>query len=69
MKQLSKSKEVLWIDTLYRYTYHPGSQLIEIEVKVPNGFWGSSQMVYKRIYFGHVDPIRDAVQFFDESKL
>lgn len=68
MKINTVSKEVTWIDTVFRITKHLGSNLIEIEQLVPNGFWGKSQMVYKRVYMGHIDPLRDAVEFFDNPK-
>ncbi|MES2006889.1 MAG: hypothetical protein V4436_02140 [Patescibacteria group bacterium] len=67
MKENTTSKEYGFLDEYYRVTKYFGSNLVEIEQLVPNGFWGKSQMIYKRIYFGHIDPIQGAVDFFKSS--
>jgi hypothetical protein len=61
------SKEFKFIDTYYRVTKYFGSNLIEISELVPNGFWGKSSMVYKRIYMGHANPLSEALDFFEET--
>ncbi len=68
MKDLKISKEIEWLGNYYRITRHIGSEVIQIEELVKNGFWGKHNMVYKRIYFGHIDPLEEAIKFFKESK-
>jgi hypothetical protein len=69
MKENSISKEFEWLGTYYKVTRHIGSEVIEISEKVPNGFWGKHDLVWKRIYFGHTNPLEEAINFFKNSKL
>ena len=49
----------------YRVTHHIGSELIEIERWLEPKF--GKKRVWKRIYVGHVNPIRMALDFYDKS--
>ena len=63
----SKSIEVRYFSrVLYRYTYHKGSELIEIEMMNKVGFWKKWQWV--RIYLGFPDRLQDALTFYNETK-
>lgn len=68
MKENSVSKEFEFLGSHYRVTRHIGSEVISLDELVPNGFWGKANMVYKRIYMGHTDPLEEALKFFNESK-
>lgn len=61
------SKEFSFLGEYYRVTKFFGSNLIEISRLEQNGFWGRASMVYKRIYFGHANPIKEALDFFEEN--
>lgn len=65
MKELTKSKEIEWLGSTYRITRHIGSEVIEIEERVGT-WWGS---YYKRLYFGHINPLEEALEFFKQSKI
>jgi len=71
MKTKSISKRATHIIDEYRFTFHfmfeGRSGLIEIErFHYKKTFLG--RMTYwKRIYFGHIDPIKQAVEFFDQN--
>lgn len=67
MKETKVSKEFEWLGEYYRVSKYHGSEVMEIEVMVPNGFWGKSNMIYQRIYMGHEQPIEAALNFFKEN--
>jgi len=53
----------------YRYSFHSlldeGSGLLEIEIFVPpRNSWCKER--WQRIYFGHVDPIEEAVRYYNK---
>lgn len=68
MKEKTLSKEFEYIGEYYRVSKHLGTNLIKIEVLVPNGFWGKSDMIYKTIYFGFPQPITEALNFFNKHE-
>lgn len=66
MKEKSKSKEIEWLGSNYEFTVHLGSNVIEIREQVKSGIFNQSYK-WKLIYFGHIDPLSEAVKFFTES--
>lgn len=69
MKDQTTSKTVEFFSRLYRFTYHHGSMLLEIEVMQYKQNWlGKQRAEWKRVYFGHDIPITEAVKFFNEAK-
>lgn len=55
------------IDELYRFTYYSGSMVMKIEV------WEKYYSVFKKdkwktIYFGHSNPISEALKFYEECR-
>ncbi len=49
----------------FKVTHHIGSELIEIERWLEPSL--GKKRTWKRIYFGHVNPIRMALNFYDKS--
>ena len=75
MKTGTTSKTIIHLGGTYRFTYHFGSSVIEIEVfeKLPVNipivglFWSVTQ--WRTIYFGHSTPLREALKFYDEQNV
>lgn len=52
----------------YRVTNHLDAGLIEIEVRTcKSSFFTGKDWYWKRIYFGHPNPIQKALDFYEES--
>lgn len=62
------------LNTRYRITYRGFAQLVEIQELVTLNFWqrrfrtDGQERVWKRIYFGHITPLKKAVQLFEHGK-
>jgi len=61
------TQEIKFIDELYRITYFTGSMVMRIEI------WAKYHTIFKidrwkTIYFGHSDPLRKAIEFYDECR-
>ena len=67
METRSKQTEFKYFD-IYRVSHHIGSELIEIEVKQFKSNWFRGKEYWKRIYFGHPEPIKMALEFYEKSK-
>jgi len=69
MKTDQVSKIVTNIMERYRFTFHPlfngESGLLKIEEFHYKKTFLGKMTYWKRIYFGHDTPIREAIQFFD----
>jgi len=64
MKEL-ESITFEWLSTTYRFTKHNSANITEIEKyvkrKYRKGYWVT-------IYFGHIDPLQEAIKFFEATK-
>lgn len=53
----------------YRATHHIGPEILEIEEQViRKGFFGDNIYEWKRLYFGHTNPLEMALDFFRVSQ-
>ena len=64
MKKNKITEQFEFLDEHFSVTKHFGSELIEISKLEKKRFGG---YYYKTIYFGHVNPIKEALEFFDKS--
>lgn len=67
MKPTEKTIEFKFIHN-YKVTHHIGSELIEIQELVHKKTLFVDKYVWKRIYFGHSNPIQFAIDFYNKSK-
>ncbi len=67
METQKKQIEFKYFD-IYRVSHHIGIELIEIEVKQYKSNWFREKEYWKRIYFGHSEPIKMALEFYEKSK-
>lgn len=68
MKVETRQTEFEFFDR-YRVTHHIGSGLIEIEVyDCVKTILSGKKWFWKRIYFGHSNPIESALEFYQKSR-
>ena len=61
-------KEFKFLGEWYRFGKHHGSELIEIERMEKGSKWGfGAEHVWRRLYFGHAQPLETALAFFKEN--
>lgn len=65
MKQIETTKVYHYLAADYRYTYHFGSAVMEIEVYEKRGIFSPAR--WRRIYFGHDTPLVRAIDFYKEQ--
>lgn len=63
MKTLSESKEVSFLGSHFRITKYAGSNVVEIEEKYRNKWWRNEEDFYRRVYFGHAEPLFEFARF------
>ena len=65
MKETSITKEFTFINDHYKVTKYHGSEVLEIELFSKDSIWNDGS--YKRIYFGHLEPLEEIIKFFKEN--
>lgn len=64
MKNSRITKQWEWLGDMYMATIYSSSNTIEILKWEESTFFKST---YKTIYFGHVDPLKEFVKFFEQA--
>jgi hypothetical protein len=54
-----------WLGSRFEVTKHCGANVIEIRQDKDLGFWRGKKSVL--VYFGHIDPLKEMVKFFEEN--
>lgn len=63
MKKTKVTTSFEFLGEYFAITKHLGSNVIEIAELVDKRFGGTE---YKRIYFGHIVPLKEAIRFFEK---
>lgn len=67
MKQNKIAKQIEWLGSYYRITeYHPANVIRLEELRKIGWFIKSSE--WQTVYFGHIDVLRECVDFFESNK-
>lgn len=64
MENKSITREYEFLGAHYKITKYFGSNVVELEVLHKKMF---GRYKYQRIYFGHIDPLKETVEFFESS--